>query len=212
MDNNTSRILRAMNDTVCTFEVTGNEIRDVELCLTHGIFISDVPQDIKRRYDQILGIEDTNQLVKVKGNMPTLEETTWLLRNMDKVHSISINTSPTARLEELNLELKFSACNGNLKSLGGTDFISINQIGKFISPSEAVIDLQEEFFIASHPHLFLSINVPTGSFFYLSFVGCLRNDIQPLISLKDYNKIPRFCMSCGAPLHDRKCNYCGVEY
>lgn len=197
------------NDTVCRFEVTGNKNQDVELCLTPGIFIADVPQTIKRRYDQIIGILDTNQLVKVKGNMPTLEETIWLLRNLDRVNSISV-TSPTARLKELDLEFKLSIWNSDRNSMDGTRKLSINRSGEFTSPSKVIIDLTETPFVASTPHLFMSINVPARSFFNLSFAGHLKDSITPPLLMQKNN--PLVCKSCGAPLHGGKCNYCGTEY
>ena len=197
-------------DTVCSLEITGNATQDVELALTHGIFISDVPQSIKRRYDQILCLCHETPLVKVKGNMTTLEETIGLLRQMDEVYTISL-TSPTARLKELNLELKLACCNRGLKSLGGTDFIEINQLGNFISPGKAIIDLMKYPFDASLNHLFMSINVPAGSFFELSFTGHLKDKNSPLFMQK-YNPVPTFCKGCGAPLHGNKCDYCDTEY
>ena len=210
MDQRVKRLLRSLTDTVCTFEVTGNDSQDVELALTHGIFFSDVPQAIKRRYDQILGLRDNNPLVKVKGNMATLEETIWLLRQMDRVYTISI-ASPTARLKELDLELKFACCNSDLKSMGGTDIVEINQLGKFTSPEEAIIDLTETPLDASHIHLFISLNVKAGSSFRLSFAGRLKDEISPLLAFMQ-KSTPTFCKSCGAPLHGGKCIYCGAEY
>lgn len=85
-------------NTVVAFDISGNDKQDVKLCLISGIFNTDSPAVIerytKRRYDQILSEMDQHPLVKVRGNMPSLSETIWLLRNMDYVYSISV-TSPT---------------------------------------------------------------------------------------------------------------------
>ena len=212
MKNEIRRSIIAMTDTVCTFDVTGNDNQDVELCLIHGLFNTDSPAVIERytnkRYDQILSARDEHPLVKVKGNLTSLDETIWLFRNMDEVHSISI-TSPTARLKELDLEFRLSSWQSARNSMGGTDILSLNQIGEFSSPSEANIDLWAEPFDASNPHLFMSLNVKAGSFFHLSFAGRLKESFTPQLVL---NHVPQLCKSCGAPLHGCKCNYCGTEY
>ena len=203
-----------MENSVATFDVTGNDKQDVELCLISGIFNTDSPSVIegytKRRYDQILSEQDKHPLVKVKGNMPSLGETIWMLRNMDEVYSISI-TSPTAPLKELDLELKFSIWNGK-NNMGGTDFIKVNHYVKSSNPSEAHIDLTIEPLIMSTTNLFVSLNVKAGSFFLLSFVGQLKESLSPPLVIQRNNSVPLFCKSCGAPLHDGKCNYCGTEY
>ncbi|MBQ6729960.1 MAG: hypothetical protein IJQ83_07510 [Bacteroidales bacterium] len=200
---------RYMNDTKCTLEVTGNDNQDVELCLLHNPFVTDLPESIKRHYDQILCLPGENQLVKVNGNMPTLEETIWLLNNLVEVHKISI-TSPTARLKELDLELKLSLCSPTLNSMGGIDTLNFNQIAKFESPSEAYIDLTEEPCDFSIPRIFMSINVKAGSLFNLSFIGHLKDTANPLSFMQKSSPVPQFCQSCGAPLHDGKCDYCGA--
>lgn len=210
MEKELKRKLRSLTDTVCTFEVTGNDSQDVELCLIHGPFASDLPSAIKRHYDQILSLHGDNQLVKVKGNMPTLEETVFLLRNLDEVHSMSI-TSPTARLKEYDLQLKLSCCFTNLNSIRDDDILCINDFAEFASPTEAFVDLYELALNFSLPFLFVSINVKAGSFFNLSFAGNLKNSFTPPFVMQS-TSVLRFCQSCGAPLHGVKCAYCGSEY
>ena len=200
-------------NTIVTFDITGNGNQDVYLCLISGLFNTDSPVVIerytKRRYEQILSEMDQHPLVKVRGNMPSLSETIWLLRNMDYVYSISI-TSPTA-LKELDLNLEFSCWNGR-NSMGGTDFLEVNNYVKSSNPAEAYINLSEEPLMISTPHLFMSFNVKAESSFRLSFIGQLKESLSPPLVIQKNNPVPLVCKSCGAPLHDRQCDYCGNTY
>lgn len=106
---------------------------------------------------------------------------------------------------------EFLCWNGR-NHMGGSDFLEVNNYVKSSNPSEAYIDLTEEALKISKPHLFVIINnVKAGSFFRLSFAGELKESLSPP-SVIQRNAVPQVCKSCGAPLHDGKCNYCGTNY
>ena len=198
-------------ESVCTLEVDGNNVHEVELFLISGIFFTDIPQAVKRRYGQTLSVWDSHQLVKVYGNMRTLEETILLLRQMYEVHAISIY-SPDVQLKDLDLNLKLSLWNSVKNRMGLVDILSVNHIGRFSSEMEAYIDLIETPFDATSNHLFMSINVKPKAFFKISFFGQLKDSLSPELFIPKNNPVPTSCKTCGALLHGRKCDYCGAEY